>query len=139
VLSALALVTFFACNGAAPSSSPASIPTAATPVSRIAPSLAGIASEQGGRALSVDERGVPVFVVATTKSPSAGELTADPERAARFHLSRFLPALGVDASALAVAKTVGVRAIDRGSLVHLRQRIDGLDVYPGDVKVLLAK
>jgi MYXO-CTERM domain-containing protein len=136
-LSIALVVAAAACETPAPPPAPPTLTTVSptTQLRRVAPSFADLALEQGGRALSLDERGVPRFILSTSKLAAP---SGDAELAARFHLGRFLAALAVDASALSIARVVEARQLGGGgSLVVLRQRVEGLDVYPGDVKVLL--
>jgi hypothetical protein len=101
-------------------------------------SLSARAADAGGYVSSVDREGVPQFVWAVGKQPAPRDAT--PVRAARFHLSRFSAAQKLSQPAIDGAEVVRTADLgDGGVLVHLRQRIDGIEVYPSDVKVLMRR
>ncbi len=90
----------------------------------------------GGVAGSLDERGVPHLIVAATRQPAPAGATL--EQAARAHLARHAAGLGataatVDQLELAQARPLG----GGGALVRMRQRIGGVEVFRGQVAVLL--
>ena len=98
--------------------------------------LAAKAADVGGYVSSVDREGVPQFVWAVGKQPAPRD--ASPVRAARFHLARFAAAQNLTQRAIDDAEVVRTADLGAGGvIVHLRQRIDGVEVYPSDVKVLM--
>ncbi|MFT3710793.1 MAG: M36 family metallopeptidase [Archangium sp.] len=122
------------------STAPAAPASLAAPsrVMLASPTPVALAAQAGGYATSVDARGVPRFLVATDVKVNPEKLAGGPEAAARFHVSRFLQAQGVEASVLDAARPVAVRDLgNSGRLVQLRQSIDGIELFPGDVKVLM--
>src|SRR5215471_9103982 len=122
------VLTFAACQAATPS---APAPQTATP-------LREKAANAGGYVSSVDREGVPQFVWAVGRQPAPRD--ASPVRAARFHLQRFAAAQNLSAPAIDGAEVVRTSDLGAGGvLVHLRQRIDGVEVYPSDVKVLMRR
>src|SRR5215510_7303095 len=75
---------------------------------------------------------------ATPSGPAPRDAT--PVRAARFHLQRFAAAQNLSAAAVGGAEVVRTSDLGAGGvIVHLRQRIDGIELYPSDVKVLMRK
>ncbi|MSP59792.1 MAG: peptidase [Myxococcales bacterium] len=94
------------------------------------------AEAAGGYASSVDERGVPTFIFGSTAVlPPPGSTH---EAAARFHAARFAGALALGPDALALARPV--RVIDRGprgTVVHLRQRVGGVEIHGRELRLLL--
>jgi hypothetical protein len=92
------------------------------------------AAEAGGAASSLAPDGVPQFLLST--SDVAGPV-GPPETAARWHLARFARAYRVGADDLAATEVVQVQAVGQGTLVHLKQRAGGVDVYGSDIKVLM--
>src|SRR4051812_13502787 len=107
-LPTVVVVLAAACETAAPPAAAIATVAPTKAVSRVAPTRADLALEQGGQALSLDERGVPRFILAAADHPVQAP-AGDAEQAARFHLGRFLGAQAVDASALAIAKAAQVR------------------------------
>ncbi len=122
------LLTLAACQAQAPS---APAPTGAT--------LPGDkAADAGGYVSSVDREGVPQFVWAVGQQPAPRHAT--PVRAARYHLQRFAAAQSLSAAAIDAAEVVRTSDLGAGGvLVQLRQRIDGIELYPSDVKVLMRR
>ncbi len=111
---------------------PGPAPTAPAPPS----SLHGLAQAAGGFATSVDARGVPTFIrAAGAEAPPVGTSAAG---AALYHAARFAPALAVSPEALAAAEPVLVADHGRaGTVVQLRQRVGGVEVYGRELRVLL--
>ena len=94
-------------------------------------------STSTGVALSRDPaRGVPAMLVAPSAAlPAAG---STPEEAARFHLMNTRDAYKVSRAALSSARLRFVHDLGRGGIiVSLRQMLSGIEVFHGDVKVLL--
>ncbi|MCC6557045.1 MAG: M36 family metallopeptidase [Polyangiaceae bacterium] len=87
---------------------------------------------------SVDSRrGVPSFAWAA-RGAGGGAISASPEAAARQHLARHARAFGVSRAALDAAEVVGVHDLGVGGvIVTLRQRVRGVEIHRGDVKVLM--
>jgi hypothetical protein len=107
----------------------------------LAVAAAGAAAPKGssstGVALSRDPaRGVPAMLVAPSAAlPAAG---STPEEAARFHLMNTRDAYNVSRAALSSARLRFVHDLGRGGIiVSLRQMLSGIEVFHGDVKVLL--
>jgi hypothetical protein len=97
-----------------------------------------VAAAAGAVATSVDARGVPQFLWATSRQPAFPGATA--ETAARFHLGRFAHAQGLTPAALSSTEVANVHDMGAGGVItRLRQRVGGIDVYHGDVKVLMKK
>jgi hypothetical protein len=120
-------------NGTSPSPSVVARPLPAVPMS---PELRALAARAGAVATSADRQGVPQFLWATRglAAPSG----ATPAAAARFHLGRYAAAQRLTRADVASAEIVRTADLGPGGvLVHLRQRIDGIEVYPSDVKVLM--
>jgi len=90
-------------------------------------------------ATSVDERrGVPRFLWASTRQPAQTRVTA--VAAARSHLGRHAPAFGVARAVVDDAEHVFTNDRGRGGIVvGLRQRVGGIEVYRGEVKVLMRR
>ena len=97
------------------------------------------AIDAGGIVSAKDEVGRPRFIWATRRIDASPGST--PEAAAQEHLVRFAPAYGVEKNAvvsnssLDAAGTTRTRGGDY--LVRLRQKVDGLEVYQGDVKIVM--
>ena len=139
LLRAAALVTL-AAGCAQPPSAPAtpaarSSSAVLAEVPAVAP-LSQHAEAAGGLATSIDEQGVPRFIWgATRQAPAAGTTH---EAAAHFHMARFARALALSPAALAVTAPVFVADHgDRGVVVHLRQRVGGLEVYRRELRLLM--
>jgi Fungalysin metallopeptidase (M36)/PA domain len=90
----------------------------------------------GGYATQVDQREVPTFIRAGAHVlPPAG---STPDSAALFHAGRYAGALGLRADALAAVKPVFSSDFGaEGAIVHLRQSVDGVEVYERELRVLL--
>jgi hypothetical protein len=98
--------------------------------------LRRVAAVAGGHASSVDQRGVPRFVWATSRK--AAPTGKSPEDAARWHLSRYAPAQKLRSTDLSTAEVAYTQNFGRGGyVVALRQKIGGVEVYNGTVKVLM--
>ncbi len=88
-------------------------------------------------ALSRDPvRGVPSMLVSPSAAvPAAGSTAED---AARFHLLNMRDAYGVPRAALTGARLRFVHDLGRGGIiVSLRQMLAGVEVFHGDIKVML--
>jgi len=96
------------------------------------------AARAGGSITSFDaRRGAPSFLWATRKHSAPG-VAVMPEAAARRYLGTFARTYGLSPAALGTAEVVSVHDLGRGAvIVKLRQRIDGVEVYRNDVKVML--
>ena len=95
-----------------------------------------------GVALSFDTRsGVPAFLWASQRPQGQGlAASRGVEDAARLHLGRYAhlydaPRRAADAAEVALVHDTG----SGGIVVTLRQRIDGIEVYRGEVKVLMKR
>ena len=95
-----------------------------------------VAASVGGHVASVDQRGVPRFVWATNrKAAPAGK---SPEDSARWHLARYAPAQSLRPADLSTAEVAYTQNFGRGGyIVALRQKVGGVEVYNGTVKVLM--
>ena len=128
-----------ACRNDAPATSAPTPTPARQPIPaslRAGAPLTEVAAAAGGIATAVDARGVPQFLWATSRQPAFAGAT--PETAARFHLGRFAPAQGLTSAALSSTEVAHVHNMGPGGIItRLRQRIDGIEVYHGDVKILM--
>lgn len=87
---------------------------------------------------SAPQREVPRFLWASTRQPAPPGAT--PLLAARAHLGRHAPAFGVTRSVVDDAEHVFTNDRGRGGIVvGLRQRVDGIEVYRSEVKVLMRR
>ena len=93
----------------------------------------------GGFIASVDQAtGRPTFVFAP-KSTSKPQGT-DAASAARAHLAAFRDVYGLSDEALRTATVQQVHDTGRGGIiVHFRQRLDGIEVFESDAKVLMRR
>ena len=93
----------------------------------------------GGFIASVDQTtGRPTFVFApkSTSKPQG----ADAASAARAHLAAFRDVYGLSDEALRTATVQQVHDTGRGGIiVHFRQRLDGIEVFESDAKVLMRR
>ncbi|MBI5479011.1 MAG: M36 family metallopeptidase [Deltaproteobacteria bacterium] len=113
--------------GVATQASPRGVATAAP---RVYPSSVATALDEA--------RGVPRFLRATTRQEAPAGATA--EVAARAHLLRHAPAYRVATADLANAEVTGVHDPGHGGvIVTLRQRAHGVEVYRGELKVLMRR
>jgi hypothetical protein len=138
----LFLTTAASCVGdASPSPTPVAAPAAA-PVARTVPggtAAARAAARLGAlgvTAAAIDADGTPRLLRATTAMPAPIGATA--EVAARAHLATLAPALGVSADALSTLQLRRVHALPGGAHIAVfRPQVDGLEIYRGDVAVLM--
>jgi hypothetical protein len=134
-LATTALAALCACGEVASSSSPPS-----RPPRPIAPSAVGAALDLGLAPLAIDDRGVPRLVRATDASPP-GEPLADSGHdrrasgSARAHVTRLAAAWGV--RVVPELEAAGEIAVVGGTIVRLRQRIAGLPVHRGELRVMV--
>jgi hypothetical protein len=95
-----------------------------------------VAAAAGGHVSSVDERGVPRFLWAT--GHKAAPADKSPEDAARWHLARYAPAQKLRAADLSTTEVAYTQNFGAGGyVVALRQKINGIEVHNGAVKVLM--
>ena len=81
-------------------------------------------------------RGVPSLFVSAPTEPAKAGSTAD--QAARHHLRNIRDTYGVSAAVIDEARPLFTHDVGRGGvIVVMRQTVDGVDVFHGDVKVLL--
>src|SRR5262245_5833796 len=93
------------------------------------------AQAEGGLVTSTDDDGVPRFIWATRRQKASPGVTT--EAAAKEHFTRFAPAYGLSQDRLSVASVAAQR---KGQyVVRLKQKLDGIDIHHGEVKVLLDK
>jgi hypothetical protein len=106
------------------------------------PPFATHALRAGGIITSADAAGRPRFIRAVT-GPAAAVVApaapgSSPETAAREHFARFAAAYGLQGDAVAsVAPERTGRSPGGDYLVRMRQQIDGIEVYRGELKVLM--
>src|SRR5688572_26913790 len=129
--------TLAACAGEAPEQGPP--PANATPaVAHARPAFTQLAARAGGFVSSVDAEGMPQFIWAIDQQ--AAEPTNTAQQAADFHLRRFAPALGLRTSDLETADLQFLRDMGEGGwIAEWKQRIDGVEVYPSEVTLLMKK
>jgi large repetitive protein len=90
----------------------------------------------GGVVTSVDAEGLPRFVWAADGQPAPRARTTD--AAAREHLERFANAYGITAEAVRAMRAEPIRRTRRGDhLIKLTQELDGVEIYRGEMKVVL--
>lgn len=85
-------------------------------------------------ALSVDARGLPGMLHARGLPLAHG---VSPGESARIHATRLAPHWGVLPSALPVLDEVGTIRVPGGTVVRLRQVIDGLPIYREELRMLV--
>jgi large repetitive protein len=87
--------------------------------------------------LAADALGTPRLVRATRHRAAPASATV--EEAARFHLRELAPIWGASAKRVGEATASGVTRLNGGaSIVSLTQRVDGVEVFGGDLRVMLA-
>ena len=129
----VSLIVLAACHGdpdpvptvRATSSMRARVPAGANPVA------AAIAL--GTTPVSIDERGVPRLLRATGGAPVAAA-SSSPSASARWHVVRLAPAWGVHQ--MPALDAIGEIPVPGGTVVRLRQEIDGLPIVGGELRVL---
>ena len=108
------------------------------------PPYAKRAIDAGGIISASDQDGRPRFIWATQRLEAAPGST--PQEAARQHFRRFAPAYGIERATATLATSSSPAAVEVGSinrtregdyLVRLVQKVDGLDLYRSDVKVVM--
>jgi hypothetical protein len=112
--------------------------SAAIPLSKPTPVTAAI--ELGAMPLAVDEAGVPRLLRGGPAMPAMAG--ADASTAARQHVERLAPAWGVSAGAVPTLESLGEIALPGGTIVRLRQVIDGLPIDAaagGELRVMVGK
>jgi large repetitive protein len=92
------------------------------------------AADLGVVALAADAQGRPRLLGAVDPVPLAAATVED---AARRHVARLAPAWGLDAAALPALEPIGSIAVRAGTVVRLRQRLDGLEVDGGELRLLV--
>ncbi len=94
------------------------------------------AVEAGGVVTSVDADGVPRFIWAGDQQPATRARTID--AAAREHVERFAAAYGIPRASVGAMRAEHIRRTERGDhLIRLVQEVDGVEVYKGELKVVL--
>lgn len=111
-------------------------PSTRTVAALLRASVTSRVAAQGGYVTSFDERGYPSFLWATA---AVGGPAADtPTAAARQYLLRFAEAYGLSPRDVEAAEVKAVHhRPELGVIVQLRQRVDGVEVYPGEVRLLM--
>jgi MYXO-CTERM domain-containing protein len=107
---------------------------------RVAPARLPSASPPAFVASTDAQRGVPTFVWAARSGRPSGLATVvtSPEAAARRHLAAHAARYGLSSAALGTAVVTQVHDLGHGGIVViLRQRIDGVELFHNDVKVLM--
>jgi hypothetical protein len=126
------VVLWIGCSDPTPSSAPAQphrlavVPPGASPVD------AAIAL--GMTPLAVDERGMPRLLRAAFV-PAAPARTAT--ESARVHVARLAPAWAVRAATMPALDAIGEVPVRGGTIVRLRQLLDGLPVDGGELRVFV--
>ncbi len=102
-----------------------------------APAAASVQQGSSGvSAATPPSRGVPNFLWTADAASAPAGSTA--EQAARYHLERLHDTYRVPRTALAAAKLLYVHDTGRGGIiVGLRQKVGDVDVFHGDIKVLM--
>lgn len=94
------------------------------------------ASELGGLVSSVDIDGRPRFIWAKQRVAASPGLTV--EDAAREHFARFAPSFGIRAHEVAEVAATPVGNTRGGDhIIRLGQKVDGIEVYRSEVKVVM--
>ncbi|HMG56798.1 MAG TPA: hypothetical protein VK601_25025, partial [Kofleriaceae bacterium] len=115
-----------------PPSPPAVQPVPITPMTPVAAAI-----RLGVTPLGIDEHGVPRLLQAQSPAPIQAPNVAT---AARMHVQRLAPAWGVRAAAMPALESIGEAPVAAGTIVRLRQVIDGMPVdvnSGGEVRVML--
>jgi hypothetical protein len=111
---------------------PTGAPNTMTPMTPVAAAI-----HLGMTPLAVDEHGIPRLI----RGDSATRMAApDRATAARMHVQRLAPAWGVRPAALPALESLGEAPVAGGTVVRLRQVVDGMPVDEssgGEVRVLL--
>jgi large repetitive protein len=94
------------------------------------------ANDAGGLVTASDDDGRPRFIWAASRP--AARPGSTPESAARQHFDRFAPAYGITGKSLAEVNAASTTRTRRGDyLVRLGQKVDGIELYRAEVKVLM--
>jgi hypothetical protein len=124
------LAATVACDGGPPARTPAVRPI----VQERRESLAQV----GGVASRIDPDGTARFVRAVGAHPVPPG--AVPAEAAAAHVAAFAPALGLSREAAGTLELDRVHDLgERGAIVMLRQRVGGVDVLDGELRVLVRR
>jgi hypothetical protein len=100
------------------------------------PSPAAQAMAAGGVITASTPAGEPRFIRALGAQTAAPGST--PAEAARAHFARYAGAYGIAGDALAGTEVAGVGRTPKGDyLVHLAQRVNGMEIYRSEVKVVM--
>jgi hypothetical protein len=130
------IVLLLSCTDSDPSTpSSGAPPPARTPVTAMTPVAAAI--DLGVVPLAVDEHGVPRLL---RGGPAMQVAAPTASAAARMHVQRLAPAWGVRSAATPGLESIAEAPIAAGTVVRMRQVIDGMPVDPasgGEVRVLL--
>ncbi len=100
---------------------------------------AAAAIELGATPVALDDHGLPTLLHG---SPAMPALAGDPTSAARAHLARLAPAWQVGPAAMPGLEARGEVAVPGGTVVRLRQTVDGLAIDAaagGELRVLVGK
>ena len=101
---------------------------------------AAAAVQLGAAATSLDKQGVPRMLRAVAKQ--APVVAANATEAARAHIERLAPAWGVQKGGLPTLEALGEVRVAGGTIVRMRQVIDGIPVARaagGELRVMVAK
>jgi len=124
--------------GCANPHSPSTDESSSTIISAKTPTAAAVAL--GATPLAVDKKGVPHFLRGAVHQPAMAASSAT--AAARTHVERLAPAWGVRSGSVPTLESIGEVRVAGGTIVRLRQMIDGLPVANqagGEVRVMVAK
>ncbi len=88
---------------------------------------------------SIDEKTfVPTFLWSTNREAPSAAKSLSAESAARAHFAKHALRYGLSSAALRAATVEQIHDLDHGGIVVVfRQRIDGIEVFRSDMKVLL--
>src|SRR5882672_3614380 len=117
---------------------PSGTPGTAVPIAPMTPVAAAI--ELGVVPFAINESGIPLMMRGGATMPTMP--AADATTSARMHVARLAPAWGVATTAVPALDALGEVPTPSGTIVRLRQVIDGLPVDAasgGEVRVLVGK
>jgi len=130
---ALLLVSVAACSSSG-TTPPSADPSPSSPSSVSTATATAVAA--GVVPVAADPGGAPRLVRAIRRQAAPAGATV--EQAARYHLSQLAPIWGATAKRVADATTAGAIPLRNGGhIVSLEQRIGGVEVLGGDVRVML--
>jgi MYXO-CTERM domain-containing protein len=136
-LSLGAALLALSCSSNGSSSVPSTTGVAPTAPLTTTAGVKGAAVSLGVASLSATPSGAPRMLRAVKQVAPPSRMSA--EAAARFHLDRLSP-VWFKGGAGADLELIGVHPLGGGgSIVRFRQRVDGVEIYRGELRVLVAK